>query len=101
MAITKQINMVKGDSLVFGMEFSGLDTLDSASFTCRTDWEETVVFQKTIGSGITKVSDGVYRVRVAPADTEDVDGGEYVYDLKIEANNDVYTIMRGLLIIER
>lgn len=97
----KNITMVRGDTLAFGMEFEGLDQdLSSAFFTCRQGWDGEIVFQKSLGSGITKVETGKYTVRVAPSDTANVTPAHYVYDLEIGANGDVFTILKGILDIE-
>lgn len=98
---TKHINMIKGDTLSFGLEIEDLNgDLSSAYFTCRASYDTAILFQKSLGSGITKVSSGVYRVRVAPEDTESLAVGRYVYDFQIGANNDVFTIMSGILEID-
>ena len=39
--------------------------------------------------------------RKAPEDTYNVDLGTYYYDLEIWKNNDIYTILRGSLRIEK
>ena len=102
MAVVKNLTMVRGDTLAFGMEFIGLNQdLDLAAFTCESNTTEDVnIFQKTLGDGITKVETGKYRVRVAPEDTEEADIGFYNYSLKIGANSDVFTILKGVLEIE-
>lgn len=90
------ISMVRGDTLAFGMEFTGLDQdLDSAYFTVRKTYTGSVLFQKSIGSGISKVEENKYRVRIAPEDTEDLNPGIYKYDLEVSANGDVFTILIG------
>lgn len=95
----KVINMVKGDTLAFGMEFTGLDQdLDSAYFTAKQSYDtEQTIFQKSLNDGIEKVSDGVYSVRLAPEDTANVIAGKYYYDLQIGANGDVYTLLYGII----
>lgn len=95
----KVINMIKGDTLAFGMEFTGLDQdLDSAYFTAKQSYDTTeVVFQKSLGDGIEKVSTGVYSVRLAPEDTAEVDAGKYYYDLQIGVNGDVFTLLYGII----
>ena len=102
------IQMVKGDTFSFGIKINGIgQDLDSAYFTCRADGEETNAFQKTLGDGITKdtekstEADRYYKCRVAPEDTEGLDAGRYLYDFKIGANSDVFTIMLGVLDIQR
>ena len=95
----KVINMVRGDTLAFGLEFTGLDQdLDSAYFTAKASYDdENPVFQKSLGDGIEKAEDGKYRVRLAPEDTENVNSGKYYYDLQIGVNSDVYTILYGVI----
>ena len=41
-----------------------------------------------------------YGVRVAPELTEGVEYGKYFYDLQLEINDDVLTLMKGKLSIE-
>ena len=96
------ITMVKGDTLSFGIEIGGLDgqSLESAFFTCKdVPTSDDVIFQKSLGDGITDNGDGTYTVRVAPQDTEDVTAGAYYYDCQIGINGDVFTILIGLLTI--
>ena len=95
----KVINMIKGDTLAFGMEFTDLDQdLDSAYFTAKQSYDsQDTVFQKSLGNGISKVSDGVYSVRVAPEDTASASAGKYYYDLQIGVNGDIFTILYGVI----
>ena len=100
------ITMVKGDTLAFGVKIvdqeGKLFDIDNAYFTCKRNYtDETNVFQKSLNNGITRVEAGIYRVRVAPNDTKDLEAGYYVYDFQIGANSDVFTIMRGSLEIEQ
>lgn len=101
----KYITMVKGDTLSFGIELADetgapVDITD-AVFVARKTYNATAsVFEKTLGNGITKVDDGIYSVRVAPEDTADNDAGRYYYQFKVMKNNDVYTIMRGIIELE-
>lgn len=91
------ITMVRGDTLSFGIEVTGA-VLDSAYFTVKESYtDETNVFQKTLGNGITLVEERKYAVRIAPADTEDIEVRKYVYDLQIGVGDDIYTVLRGVL----
>ena len=100
--------MVRGDTFAFAIEIEGLgQDLDSAYFTCKENYEdETPIFQKSIGDGITKDEETsteekyIYKVRVAPADTKEVVAKNYYYDLEIGANGDIYTILKGMIKIE-
>ena len=93
------ITMVKGDTLSFGLLIDGLDgqDLDSAYMTCKSNKSNDNIFQKSLDDGISKYDDGQYIVRVAPEDTEDVEAGKYFYDLQISVNDDVFTVMHGVL----
>lgn len=104
----KYIRMVKGDTLSFGIQIMDEEgnpftqELDHACFTCVSfNTENKFLFQKTLADGISKVGDGEYCVRVAPEDTKYAKYGKYFYDLEIGVNNDVFTIMRGILELEQ
>lgn len=98
----RYVVMTRGDTMTFGMEIEGLDQdLDTAFFTCKRNHEELPVFVKSLGDGITKQDTGRYVVRIAPEDTEQLDVGKYYYDLEISANGDVFTILKGILELER
>lgn len=98
----KHITMVRGDTLSFGIVIEDdngnpLD-IDSAFFTAKKNYtDDTILFQKKMGVGITKVADGTYSVRVRPDETANAEAGNYFYDFQVGVNGDVFTIMRGVL----
>lgn len=96
------LTMVRGDTLSFGFEYDGTtQDLATAFFTCRKSFNsEQVIFQKSLGHGITKSDTGKYIVRVAPSDTRYLEAGAYYYDLQVSINGDVFTPLKGALIIE-
>ena len=93
----RPIAMIKGDTVSFNMEFTGLSSdLDTAYFSAKANYSDnTYTFRKSLNDGITKVSTGVYNVRLAPSDTSNTTPGRYYYDLEIGVNNDIFTIMFG------
>lgn len=97
------ITMVRGDTLTFGFEYDGTDQdLETAFFSCRVSGtSETLIFQKSLGNGITKVDTGKYIVRVDPTDTRYCDPGIYYYDFTVGLNGDVFTFLIGALTIEQ
>lgn len=98
----RYVLMTRGDTLSFGVEIEGLDQdLDTAFLTCKRNHAESAVFQKSLGDGITKRETGVYVVRVAPEDTEDLEPGKYYYDLQLGVNGDIFTVLKGVLELER
>lgn len=101
------MSMVRGDTLTFGVEIKDengelfTQDLDTAYFTCKTSYDaEQAVFQKDLNFGISKVDTGTYIVRVAPEDTEGIEGGNYYYDFEIGVNSDIFTVLKGVLTIE-
>lgn len=101
-AIKKDKILPRGDTWAFTFESADLGDLDAAYLSCKLDEDdEEYVFQKSIGDGITKVSTGKYRIRVAPEDTASLDIDTYKYDFRIVKNGDVMTIMEGSMKLTR
>ena len=93
-----RIDMVRGDTLSFGLELEGLgQDLDSADFTVKKNATDSeVLIHKELGDGITKKQTGHYSVRLLPEDTAQMEAGAYHFDLQISVNEDVYTPMLGI-----
>ena len=95
------ISMVRGDTLELGLAIEDEDgnamDVDSAYFSCKKNYDEPYSFQKSLENGITRQALGQYVVRVAPADTADLDAGLYFYDLQVGKNGDVFTLLIGSL----
>ena len=102
------LEMIKGDTLSFAVEIEFDDDpqeLEKAFFTCKKNLDDgDVVFQKTLEDGISfrkqERNKLYYVVRIAPEVTKDIEAGNYFYDLSIELNGDVFTILNGALKIE-
>ena len=111
--VNENISIVRGDTLAFGVELYSVDNpfekpqtlldqnVDYMYFSVSRDYNNNEnVFQKSIGNGITKVTDGKYRIRIAPEDTAELDVGQYYYDVALGINEDRFTILRGAFNIE-
>ena len=97
----QKLTMTRGDTATIGMKIEDLNQdLDTAFFTVRAGFDSGISFQKSLSDGITKIETGVYLVRIAPDDTKEMDAGEYYYDLEIGVNGDVFTVLRGIIVIE-
>ena len=102
------LEMIKGDTLSFAFEVEfdeAPQKLEKADFTCKAYFDDNdALFHKELEKGINfSKQDGTklyYIVRVAPEDTENLEAGMYYYDLSIELNGDVFTILNGALKIE-
>ena len=94
----ENITLVRGDTLSFGIVMYGdVQTLDTAFFTIKKDYNDSPLVQKSIGDGIASYEDGEYTVRVTPEDTKDLELGRYYYDLQVSNGGDDFTILRGIL----
>lgn len=107
----QNITMVQGDTLAFGIEITDqhgeLMDIDEAYFTAKMQYDDTVPFfqvsttSSTAGQ-ISREDTGKYSVRIAPAATTERAGqepGQYLYDLVLHKNSDVFTVMRGALTV--
>ena len=102
------LEMIKGDTLSFAFEIEFDDEpqkLEKADFSCKTNFDDDdVLFHKELEKGINLAKQErnklYYIVRVAPEDTKNLETGMYYYDLSIELNGDVFTIINGALRIE-
>lgn len=100
--------MTRGDTFGFDILIEGLSSdLDEAYFSVRTDINDPAVytFQKSLSDGITKVdiseaSNRQYHIEVAPEDTDNVELGDYYYDLQLTAGTDVFTPLKGIIKID-
>lgn len=108
-SIKRDISMVRGDTLSFGFQITGLEgeRPDDIFFSCKEHLEDdTFIFSISTADGISERSYDAetdtltYGVRVPPEATEDVAFGKYFYDLQLDINNDVLTLMKGKLSIE-
>lgn len=102
----ENLYMVKGDTFRFLIEIEGLDNdLTDAYFSCKKNKEDTeYIFQKSLGTGIAKKSETdtskIYEIVVDAADTDEVEEGNYFYDLQLEANGEKFTPLLGVLKID-
>ncbi len=103
-SINKDINMVKGDSLIFCFELQGLEGANPyIIFSCANIYGAEPYFTVTTEDEIELVSynaatdTATYSVRVAPLKTKHLDVARYYYDLELRLNDDIITLMRGRL----
>lgn len=99
----ENITMVKGDTLSFNVILNDDEgnpvTVDSAEFAVRKNPTSGASTKVDLTDGITQ-SDGVMTVRLAPSKTSALYGGYYYYDLRIGIGSDVYTLLKGMMLLE-
>lgn len=105
-AIKQNIEMVKGDTMMFNFQLVGVGKQDlrNIRFTVRDHYDnDEVLFKCDLDDHITLVDHNketdtrTYCVRVAPAKTETISIGRYYYDLELNIEDDIYTLMKGHL----
>lgn len=100
----------RGDTYSSTLDVEGLgQDLDGVYFTCKTSRNDNaeILFQKKLYDGINLAEYDAdtdtrkYSIRISPDDTKNLQSGTYYYDLRVLINQDVFTVMRGLFIIEQ
>lgn len=70
---------------------------DKVYFTVkRSQYEDNFLFQKRLNEGIIIDQDFIYNVEITPEDTNDLDFGEYIYDIEIVIGDKPKTIDKGI-----
>lgn len=101
-----KLEMTRGDTFSFDLRMTDVeaDSIKSLYFTIKkkaTDSDADAIIQKSLDDGITMIANNIYRVRVAPEDTDNVPAEKYAYDIQIRINDDVYTLFRGSIAINQ
>ena len=99
------LEMTKGDTFSFGLEIVDLgQEIEEAYFTVKSNYDDTPLFQKTLGNGIEldhiEGNNYFYTIRIAPNDTRYLEPKKYYYDFEINLNDDTFTILKGILDLE-
>lgn len=92
-------NIVQGDQFSFTVTFTNLQE-DLTTFTMgvKKEYEDTtMLITKGLGSGITKIDTGKYRIDFTPAETKALSPNLYVYDLRMTIDTTVFTPLYGYL----
>lgn len=92
----------KGDKFSFTVTFKNLTVdLTTFSFGVKLNYSDANrLITKTLGSGITKISDGKYEIDLSSSDTDSLLPDLYVYDLRLTIEDIVYTPLYGYLNIQ-
>ncbi len=107
-AINQNIEMVRGDTLAFNFQLSGLGSRNAyealaVTFAVAEHYDNDKVIECVNGDGIGLVDynavkdTATFSVFVAPAKTKTLDLTRYYYDLQIKDTDNVITLMRGYL----
>lgn len=95
-------NVKQGDEFSFTVTFKNLqEDLTNFVMGVKLDYTDTsMLIQKSLGNGITKISTGKYRVDFLPSETGALSPNFYVYDLRLSVGSTVFTPLYGYLNIQ-
>lgn len=95
-------NVKQGDAFSFTVTFKNLsEDLTTFAMGIKRDYSDsTMLLEKTLNNGITKISTGKYRVDFLPSETDALHPDLYVYDLRMSIGSTIYTPLYGYLNIQ-
>lgn len=105
---TENVYPTRGDTFSFRFSITGTESMalepDEAYFSVKRTSSDSYVLQKSLNNGITLFDEitnedstitKIYKVRVAPEDTQNLPLEKYLYDLELTFGNDRYTPLKG------
>ena len=95
-------NVKQGDEFSFTITFKNLqEDLTTFRMGVKKEYTDTsMLIEKSLGNGITKISNGKYRVDFTPLETVDLSPDFYVYDLRMTIGSTVFTPLYGYLNVQ-
>lgn len=92
----------QGDQFSFTVTFTNLqEDLTTFELGVKKEYTDTtMLIEKSLGNGITKIGTGKYRIDFTPAETKALEPNYYVYDLRMTLGSTVYTPLYGYLMIQ-
>ncbi len=107
-AVTQDIDIVRGDTLAFNFQLTGLESRDAyedliVTFAIAEHYDDDPIVEFESGGGIelesydTAKDIATFSVCVAPNMTKTLDLNRYYYDMQIKDDTNVATLMRGRL----
>lgn len=95
-------NVKQGDEFSFTVTFKNLqEDLTTFRMGVKKEYTDTsMIIEKSLGNGISKISTGKYRIDFTPSETGALTPDFYVYDLRMTIGSTVFTPLYGYLNIQ-
>ena len=95
-------NVKQGDQFSFTITFTNLqEDLTTFVMGVKQDYnDQTMLVEKSLGNGITKIETGKYRIDFTPSETQALSPNLYIYDLRLTIGTTVFTPLYGYLNIQ-
>lgn len=96
----KVFQVKRGATFSFIVTFKNLNQdVGSMTFGLKEDYDKTMLIEKTIGNGITKIDTGKYKVDFSYTDIIGLEAGMYVYDLRYTIGDTPAIPLSGYVIV--
>lgn len=97
----KVFQVKRGATFSFIITFKNLNQdVASMTFGLKEDYDKTMLIEKTLGDGITKIETGKYKVDFSYTDIIGLDEGMYVYDLRYTIGDTPSIPLSGYVIVQ-
>lgn len=96
----KVFQVKKEDQFSFIITFKNLNQdLSTIKFGVKEDYDKSMLLEKELGDGIVKLSTTQYQVNFTPYDTDSLEAGMYIFDLRYTIGDIPKTPLSGYLLI--
>lgn len=90
-----------GATFSFIVTFKNLNQdVVTMTFGLKEDYDKTMLIEKTLGDGITKIDTGKYMVDFSYTDILNLEAGMYVYDLRYTIGDTPEIPLSGYVIVQ-
>lgn len=97
----KVFQVKRGATFSFIVTFKNLNQdVASMAFGLKEDYDKTMLIEKTLGDGITKIETGKYKVDFSYTDIIGLEAGMYVYDLRYTIGDTPSIPLSGYVIVQ-
>lgn len=97
----KVFQVKRGATFSFIVTFKNLNQdVASMTFGLKEDYDKTMLIEKTLGDGITKIDTGKYKVNFSYTDIIGLEAGMYVYDLRYTIGDTPSIPLSGYVIVQ-
>lgn len=97
----KVFQVKRGATFSFIVTFKNLNQdVATMTFGLKEDYDKTMLIEKTLGNGITKIDIGKYKVDFSYTDIIGIEAGMYVFDLRYTIGDTPAIPLSGYVIVQ-
>lgn len=96
----KVFTVKRGATFSFIITFNNLNQdVSTMDFGIKEDYDESMLIEKELGDGITKIGTGQYKVEFSTSDIISLNAGMYVFDLRYTIGDTPSIPLSGYLVV--